>query len=140
MNYQNLVENAIKIRESAYAPYSKFKVGAAILTQKNKIYCGCNVECAAYSHCTCAEKIAVFKAISERIYDFSAIAVVGGVETEIDNFSSYCPPCGSCRQVLREFCDPETFEIVLAKNIDEFKVFKLEKLLPNSFGPKYLIK
>ena len=138
MDYKELVLSAIKARKRAYVPYSKFKVGAAIATLDGKIYEGCNIECAAYSVCNCAERTALFRAVYDGYKCFSAIAVVGGPENEEDNFSSFCPPCGVCRQALREFCNPYEMKIIRAKSTDDFKVYKLSEMLPESFGPENL--
>ena len=134
----NLIHEAINSRKKAYTPYSKFKVGAALITQDNKVYGGFNIECAAYSVCNCAERTALFRAVFEGQRQFKAIAVVGGKESEEDTFSSFCSPCGVCRQMLREFCNPKEFKIILAKNISEYKIYTLEELLPESFGPENL--
>ncbi len=139
MDYiKKLVSAAIEARKSAYTPYSKFKVGAALLTSDEKIYEGFNIECAAYSVCNCAERTALFRAVFDGNRKFKAVAVAGGNENQKENLSSYCPPCGMCRQALREFCDPENFKIILAKSVDDFKVFTLDELLPESFGPDNL--
>ncbi len=121
LKYVNeLILKAIDSRNKAYAPYSNFKVGAAILTKSGKIYGGCNIECASYPICNCAERTALFRAVYDGNKDFTAIAVVGGKEgKEID---SYCPPCGMCRQALREFCSPDEFKVIVAKNPEDFKV------------------
>ncbi len=134
----NLICEAINSRKKSYTPYSKFKVGAALITQDNEIYGGFNIECAAYSVCNCAERTAIFRAVFEGQRQFKAIAVVGGKELEEDEFSSFCPPCGVCRQMLREFCNPKEFKIILAKKISEYKIYTLEELLPESFGPENL--
>lgn len=138
MNYtENLILEALKARKRAYVPYSNFKVGAAILTKSEKIYSGFNIECAAYSVCNCAERTALFRAIFEGEREFIAIAVVGGIgEKEI--LDSYCPPCGMCRQALREFCIPSEMKVILAKTSSDFKILTLEELLPYSFGPNHL--
>ena len=120
-----------------YTPYSKYKVGAALLSSDNKIIKGCNIENAAYGPTNCAERTAFFKAVSEGVKEFSAIAIVGGLENETDLFSGYAFPCGVCRQVMREFCDSE-FEIVVARSTDDYKVYTLGELLPESFGPDNL--
>lgn len=133
-----LIMHALESRKSAYAPYSKYKVGAAIMTLSGKIYGGFNIECAAYSVCNCAERTALFRAVYEGHINFKAIAVVGGNESEDNNLSSFAPPCGMCRQALREFCDPKEFKVILAKNVEDFKIFTLEDLLPQSFGPNNL--
>lgn len=134
--YEELIEMATDARKMAYAPYSKFKVGAALLGSNGIVYLGCNVENASYSATNCAERTAIFSAVAEGQTEFEAIAIVGGQEDDAE--LEYCTPCGVCRQVLREFCDPETFEIILARNVEEYKVFTLEDLLPLSFGPDNL--
>ena len=135
--YEDLVKNAIEARKNAYTPYSKYKVGAALLTENGEIIKGCNIENAAYGPTNCAERTAFFKAVSEGIMDFKAIAIVGGNESEIDEFSDYAFPCGVCRQVMREFCSSD-FEIIVGKSVSEYKVYKLSELLPESFGPEHL--
>ena len=134
---EQLIENAIEARKMAYTPYSKYKVGAALLSSDGKIIKGCNIENAAYGPTNCAERTAFFKAVSEGVKEFSAIAIVGGLENETDLFSGYAFPCGVCRQVMREFCDSE-FEIVVARSTDDYKVYTLGELLPESFGPDNL--
>ena len=135
---KHLVQEAIEARNSAYTPYSHFTVGAALLTQDGKIYRGCNIENAAYSPGNCAERTAFFKAVSEGERKFKAIAIVGGKEGE--PIHELCPPCGVCRQVMMEFCNPRTFEIILATSPDEWKNFTLEQMLPLGFGPQNLGK
>lgn len=137
VSYEQLIENAIEARKMAYTPYSKYKVGAALLSSDDKIIKGCNIENAAYGPTNCAERTAFFKAVSEGVKEFSAIAIVGGLENETDLFSGYAFPCGVCRQVMREFCDSE-FEIVVARSTDDYKVYTLGELLPESFGPDNL--
>nr|WP_315100726.1 cytidine deaminase [uncultured Catonella sp.] len=137
MEYKELVELALEGRKTAYTPYSHFKVGAALLTKSGKVYKGCNVENAAYSPGNCAERTAIYKAISEGIMEFSAIAIVGGAEDKED--LQICPPCGVCRQVINEFVDADEFDVILGTNRPEdMKVFKLKELLPLGFGPKNL--
>lgn len=138
MNKKELIEEALKARQRAYAPYSRFRVGAALLSQDGRIFSGCNIENAAYSPSNCAERTAFFKAVSEGVRTFSAIAIVGGNETEEQELTAFCPPCGVCRQVMMEFCDPKSFEIVLAKNPEEYQILRLEELLPLGFGPDTL--
>lgn len=132
---KNLVREAIEGMKFAYTPYSKFKVGAALLTKKQTIYTGCNIENAAYGSTNCAERTAFFKAISVGESEFAAIAIVGGKEGVI---TDYCPPCGACRQVLREFVDPKHFLVILAKSEEDYLLYFLEELLPMGFGPENL--
>ena len=135
---QELVKQALAARKFAYVPYSKFRVGAAVLAKNGAIYTGCNIENAAYTPTNCAERTAVFKAVSEGITEFDAIAVCGGPgEAEPEDF---CTPCGVCRQVMREFCDPETFQIILAVSREKYDIFTLKELLPFGFGPDNLKK
>lgn len=133
---QLLISNAIEAMHKAYVPYSNFKVGAALLTDTGKIYQGCNIENAAYTPCNCAERTAFFRAVFDGHKKFNKICVVGGMN---GNIESLCAPCGVCRQVMMEFCDYDTFEIILAKDSNEFKVYTLSQLLPEGFGPNNLI-
>lgn len=134
---EKLICEAMQARENAYAPYSNFQVGAALLDEEGKVYTGCNVENAAYTPCNCAERTAVFKGVSEGKRRFQKIAVVGGRKgKELD----FCPPCGVCRQVLREFAEEDTFEVIVAKSETEYKKYTLRELLPQSFGPEQLGK
>ena len=119
----------------SYAPYSHFHVGAALLCDDGRIFTGCNIENASYGVSSCAERTAFFKAVSEGAKDFRAIAIVGGPDGKTAGF---CPPCGVCRQVMREFCDPETFIILLENAEGERKEYLLKELLPESFGPDNL--
>ncbi len=121
-----LIREAYEAQKFAYAPYSRFYVGAALLTAKGRVYRGCNIENAAYSPASCAERTAIFKAVSEGERDFAAIAIVGSRD-------AYLPPCGVCRQVMQEFCDRETFQIILAKAPEDYKVYRLSELLPEAF-------
>ena len=130
MNELELIKTAKLAAENAYAPYSGFTVGAALLTKDGKIYSGCNIENASYSPTNCAERTAFFKAVSEGERDFTAIAIVGGKDK---NFTDYCTPCGVCRQVMAEFGSKD-FKIILGKNDDEYKTFTLGDLLPESFN------
>ena len=129
MNELELINTAKLAAKNAYAPYSGFTVGAALLTKDGKVYSGCNIENASYSPTNCAERTAFFKAISEGEREFSAIAIVGGKNLD---FSDFCPPCGVCRQVMSEFCNGD-FRIILGKNDEEYKVYTLKELLPLSF-------
>lgn len=124
-----LMQLAVEARKMSYAPYSDFHVGAALLGRSGKVYLGCNIENAAYSPTNCAERTAVFKAISEGEKEFIAIAIVGG---KGDEFAEICAPCGVCRQVLAEFCDKD-FRLVLG-NPDNIKVYTFAEILPLSFG------
>lgn len=126
-DYQELVTLAYEAAEMAYAPYSNFKVGAALLTKSGKVYKGCNVECASYGGTNCAERTAIFKAVSEGDREFAAIAVVASSK-------DYAYPCGICRQVLVEFGD---MDVILAKGND-YEVFRLSEMLPHSFTQKDL--
>ena len=137
MNYEELIKTATEMTKRSYVPYSHFHVGAALLDTNGKVWTGCNIENAAYGPSNCAERTAVFKAVSEGVRNFEAIAVVGGPEDESGNpqIQDFCPPCGVCRQVLSEFCDRE-FKIILANGKGEQKVFTLAQLLPESFSLK----
>jgi len=130
MNEKQLIEAAFHAREGAYAPYSSFGVGAALLCSDGRIFEGCNVENSSFSLTNCAERTAIFKAVSEGETDFKAIAVVGGhIERECLDL---CPPCGACRQVLAEFCKGD-FKVILARSVEDFIVTTLGELLPLSF-------
>ena len=129
-DYKLLMEEALKAREASYSPYSHYRVGAALLTKSGKVFRGCNIENASYSPTNCAERTAVFKAVSEGEREFTAIAVVGGPEDgELNN--AY--PCGVCRQVLFEFTDEFSFEVITGTGTEDFSVFKLKDLLPFGF-------
>ena len=129
---QELVKRALAARKFAYVPYSKFRVGAAVLAKNGAIYTGCNIENAAYTPTSCAERTAVFKAVSEGITEFDAIAVCGGPgEAEPEDF---CTPCGVCRQALFEFGGPE-LNVIMAKTPDDFIERSMDELLPFGFGP-----
>lgn len=132
MKETELISLAKKAAENAYAPYSGFRVGAALLCKSGKIYTGCNIENASFSPTNCAERTAFFKAISEGEREFEAIAVVGGKNGD---FTDYCSPCGVCRQVMSEFCDRD-FRVILGRNGDDFRVITLRNLLPDSFSLK----
>ncbi len=132
---ETLIDTALEQRSLAYAPYSGYRVGAALLASDGKIYTGCNIENAAYTPTICAERTAFFKAVSEGVRDFEAICIAGGSgETP----AGYSAPCGVCRQVMREFCDPQTFLIILATGRENYDIYTLEQLLPMSFGPENL--
>ena len=131
--YLTLIEMAKKARENAYAPYSNFAVGAALLTKDQSVFTGCNIENAAFSPTNCAERTAFFKAISEGKRDFEAIAIVGGKTGEK---SVFCPPCGVCRQVMLEFCNSD-FKIIL-EDENDIKVYNLSEIIPLNFGKDYI--
>lgn len=136
MDYKDLIKAAIYAREKAYVPYSNFMVGAALLTEEGKIYTGCNIENAAYSPTNCAERTAIFKAVSEGERKFKAIAVIGGKKgEEIDKIAA---PCGVCRQVMAEFCDFDTFDVIMIKNENDYVIKKLGEILPYGFSPDNL--
>lgn len=132
MDNRELIRLALEAREKAYVPYSKYMVGAALLAKNGKVYQGCNIENAAYTPTNCAERTAFFKAVSDGEREFVAIAIVGGYEGAPVN---YAYPCGVCRQVMMEFCDPETFQIILATSREQYEIFTLRELLPLGFGP-----
>lgn len=134
MTNPDLIKRAIEAMNNAYAPYSGFKVGAALLTKNDKIYSGCNIENAAYSPTNCAERTAFFKAVSEGERSFKKIAIVGGNKGKI---TDYVTPCGVCRQVMREFCSNE-FTVIIAKSENDYKEYTLIELLPESFGANML--
>ena len=129
MSDLELMKLAVKAREKSYSPYSNFKVGAALLGKSGKVYLGCNIENAAYTPTNCAERTAVFKAVSEGEKEFTAIAIVGGKGEQL---APFCAPCGVCRQVLAEFCDKD-FRLILGTP-DEFTEYKFGDILPYSFG------
>lgn len=130
MEKSKLVEKAIEAKLRAYAPYSKFPVGAALLTEDDKLYMGANVENASYGLTICAERNAVTKAVFEGEIKFKAIAIAGNTE-------DFLPPCGACRQVLLELCG-KNLDVHLVNSKNEIKTFKLDELIPFSFGDKYL--
>lgn len=132
---QELIRTAIGMMDYSYAPYSHFHVGAALMTESGSIYTGCNIENASYSATNCAERTAFFKAVSEGVTKFQAICIVGGKDKVL---TDYAAPCGVCRQVMMEFCDPETFTIILATGEDNYKLFTLKELMPLGFGPASL--
>ena len=126
MNERDLIERAMEMAKMAYAPYSHFRVGAAVLAESGKVYGGANVENASYGATVCAERSAIFAAVNAGERKLKAIAVTA-------------TPCGVCRQVMREFCDPKAFKVIVAKSADDYRAFTLEELLPESFGPEHLV-
>lgn len=129
---QELIRTATEQLAYSYVPYSHFHVGAALLAKNGTVFKGCNIENAAYTPSNCAERTAFFKAVSEGVKEFAAICVVGGTDGILTELT---PPCGVCRQVMMEFCDPETFEVILATDTEHYQVFRLKELLPMGFGP-----
>ena len=134
MTEKDLCAAAVAAMEKAYAPYSGYKVGAALLTKSGKVYTGCNIENASYTPTVCAERTAVFKAVSEGEREFAMLAVCGGRGGEI---AGSFPPCGVCRQVLAEFCRPD-FPVLLVTGPDSYERQTLGDLLPLGFGPSFL--
>ena len=133
---KEMIRAALDARKKAYAPYSHYQVGAALLTRELRIYTGCNIENAAYSPGICAERVAIAKAVSEGWRKWKAIAIAGGPEGE--EVLQYAFPCGVCRQVMREFVNPEEFVVIVAENTEQYKIYRLCELLPEGFGPENL--
>ena len=131
-----LIETAMEQLKFSYTPYSNFKVGASLLTKNGQIYTGCNIENAAYTPTNCAERTAIFKAVSEGVREFDTICIVGGKDGIL---TEYTAPCGVCRQVMMEFCDPETFQVIVAVSQTEYKKYTLKEILPEGFGPGNLL-
>ena len=129
---RTLVEKALEARKFSYAPYSDFRVGAALLAKNGQVITGCNIENAAYSPTNCAERTAVFKAVSEGIREFEAIAIMGGPGEELPK--EIAAPCGVCRQVLMEFCDAKELKVLLGKGDKTWQEYTLEELLPLGFS------
>lgn len=134
-----LIENALEVLDYSYAPYSGFNVAAAVLADSGRIYTGVNVENASYPAGICAECNAVAKAVSCGERRIRSIAIVSrNTKARDGKESGYTSPCGICRQVLREFSDPQELKVIMAKNVDDYKEMALEELLPLSFGPESL--
>ena len=131
-----LIDTAIEQLKFSYTPYSNFKVGAALLAKNGEIFTGCNIENASYTPTNCAERTAFFKAVSEGVREFRAICIVGGKDGKL---TEYTAPCGVCRQVMMEFCDPKTFQIILAVDKERYEIYTLEELMPLGFGPLNLV-
>jgi len=129
-----LIELAIAARKMAHAPYSDFRVGAALLAEDGEVFTGCNIENAAYPVTCCAERLAFFKAVSEGRRRFAAIAVVGGPK---DMILGDCYPCGVCRQMMTEFCG-DNFVVIVGSDADNYKQHLLGELLPHNFNSKHL--
>ena len=132
---RDLIDRAAGMLAKSYVPYSKFSVGAALIARDGSIYTGCNIENASFTPTICAERTAFFKAVSEGVTEFEAIAIVGGYDRKIGDI---CPPCGVCRQVMMEFCDPDTFRIILSDSLGNTVIRTLKELLPMGFGPEHL--
>ena len=130
-----MIQRAKEALDFSYAPYSDFKVAASLLTTDGTVYTGCNIDNAAYSPGNCAERTAIFKAVSEGKRDFAAICIVN---EDQKGGHGLCPPCGMCRQVMMEFCRPEDFYILLAAAEDYYEIHTLEELFPLGFGPANL--
>jgi cytidine deaminase len=130
MDNKTLVQEAMKAREKAYAPYSRFQVGAALLTQDGKVYHGCNVENAAYPLCNCAERTALFAAYADGVHEFARIAIVADTPGP-------CSPCGACRQVISELCPPD-MEVVMSNLKGDTKSMTVAELLPGAFNQEDL--
>ena len=128
MSNEELIRLALEAREMAYTPYSHWKVGAALLTKSGKVYKGCNIENSGFSATICAERTAIFKAVSEGEYDFEKIAIISG--DEVRGPEGYCTPCGVCRQVMTEFCKPDEFVVVCARSVDDYQEFTLRQMIP----------
>lgn len=133
-----LIKAAFQAQKQAYTPYSHFQVGAALLGKSGNVYRGCNVENAAYGPSNCAERTAFFKAVSEGEREFQAIAIVGNRDDVVQGEGELCAPCGVCRQVMMEFCDPDDFQIILATSTENYKIYTLRELFPMGFGKENL--
>jgi len=134
MDYNELAQAAIDAKKMSYSPYSKFRVGAALLAKSGKVYTGCNIESAAYSPTCCAERTALVKAVSEGERDFTAIAISGSAE---GGEAQYCYPCGVCRQFLKEFAKDD-MAVIIAKTADDYLTHTFGEILPHGFGPENL--
>ena len=132
MEEKKLIALALEARKFAYTPYSGFQVGAALLCEDGSVYTGCNIENAAFGPTNCGERTAFFKAVSEGKRRFAAIAITGGPAGKEPE--EFCSPCGVCRQVMMEFCDPESFRIILGKGDLSYQEYSLKELLPLGFS------
>ena len=142
---KELIKKCLEIRNVAYCPYSNYCVGASLLSSSGKIFLGHNIENSSYGATICAERCAIFKAVSEGERNLKAIAVCGCLKEDLEkekqksNQYDFAYPCGICRQVLREFCDPKELQIFIVASEDIYNQTTLEELLPHSFGPEYLL-
>lgn len=138
MDKIELIERALAARDKSYSPYSGYRVGAALLCADGSVFTGANIENASYGATVCAERCAVFAAVMAGSTDIVSIAVCGGRYDETDVLSGYAYPCGICRQVLREFADPSSFTVIVARSTDDYREYTLEELLPENFGPEHI--
>ncbi|MCR5300917.1 MAG: cytidine deaminase [Lachnospiraceae bacterium] len=138
MDLKKLIECAFSARQNSYSPYSHYMVGAAVLCRDGSIITGTNIENASYGATVCAERVAIFTAVASGHKDLVAIAVCGGSSDETDELSDYAYPCGICRQVMREFADPATFTVAVARSVSDYRKYTFEELFPDSFGPDNL--
>ena len=137
MDYKQLVEIAFEARENAYAPYSGFKSGAALLTVEGEVFTGCNIEVASFTPSVCAGHTAIINAVNSGYRKFCALAIVGGPD-DVESLD-FCPPSGVCRQVIQEFCNTNNFEVILAKSVNEFTILAFNDLFPFAFSKKHVI-
>lgn len=134
MQVKALISKAYEAQKYSYSPYSNFQVGAALLGRSGHVYTGCNIENAAFSPTNCAERTAFFKAVSEGEREFDKIVIVGNKKGALQEEREFCAPCGVCRQVMAEFCNPDEFLVVLAKNESDYKTYRLRELFPVGFS------
>ena len=137
MDTAKLVTAALEARNNSYSPYSHYRVGAALLTKDGSIFTGCNIENSSYGLTCCAERVALFNAVSKGEREFEALAIAGGAEDEEDELSGYAFPCGACRQVMSEFAG-EDLRILVVRSTSDVKGYTLGQLLPESFGASNL--
>lgn len=138
MDDKELIREAYKAQAYSYSPYSGFQVGAALLGKNGRVYTGCNIENASYSPTNCAERTAFFKAVSEGEKEFVKIVIVGNKKGALEEERDYCAPCGVCRQVMAEFCNPKEFQVLLAKSETDYRTYRLEELFPFGFSKEDL--
>lgn len=138
MDDKELIREAYKAQTYSYSPYSGFQVGAALLGKSGRVYTGCNIENASYSPTNCAERTAFFKAVSVGEKEFEKIVIVGNKKGASPEERDYCAPCGVCRQVMAEFCNPKEFKVLLAKSETDYRTYRLEELFPFGFSKEDL--